>query len=58
MTLRLLGLLGLLALVAACNTVEGMGADIQQGGAAIENEANEVSDGNGGDGGGGGGTSY
>jgi predicted small secreted protein len=48
MTLRLLGMLGLLALVAACNTVEGMGEDIQQGGAAIESEANEAGTSNGG----------
>ncbi|MCK9382342.1 MAG: entericidin A/B family lipoprotein [Sulfuritalea sp.] len=32
---------GLFGTVAGCNTVEGAGKDIQQGGAAIRNEANE-----------------
>ena len=32
---------GLFGTIAGCNTVEGVGKDIQQGGKAIKNEANE-----------------
>lgn len=32
---------GLFGTVAGCNTVEGVGKDIQKGGAAIKEEANE-----------------
>ncbi len=34
--------LGLLGLLAACNTVEGLGRDVQRGGAAITDQAQEV----------------
>jgi predicted small secreted protein len=32
---------GSFATLAACNTIEGAGKDIERGGAAIKNEANE-----------------
>jgi predicted small secreted protein len=34
-------LAGMTVTLTACNTVEGAGKDIQQGGQAIKNEANE-----------------
>lgn len=34
-------LAGALATLAGCNTVEGVGKDLEQGGKAIKNEANE-----------------
>lgn len=35
--------LGILALIAAaCNTVEGVGEDVQAGGRAVENSAQDV----------------
>ena len=34
-------LAGTFAVLAGCNTVEGAGKDIERGGAAIKNEANE-----------------
>jgi entericidin B len=34
--------LGLFGTMVACNTVEGAGKDIQQGGKAIKDEAREV----------------
>jgi len=36
--------LGLFTLLAACNTVEGLGQDVQQGGAAITDTARETED--------------
>lgn len=39
--LAALFLAGLFGSVAGCNTVEGAGKDIQQGGKAIKDEANE-----------------
>jgi predicted small secreted protein len=39
--LAVLFLAGLFGAVAGCNTVEGAGKDIQQGGKAIKDEANE-----------------
>ncbi len=39
--LAALVLAGALAALAGCNTVEGVGKDIEQGGKAIKNEANE-----------------
>jgi len=39
--LAALFLAGLFGTVAGCNTVEGVGKDIQKGGNAIKNEANE-----------------
>lgn len=32
---------GVMATLTGCNTVEGAGKDIEKGGAAIKNEANE-----------------
>lgn len=40
-TLALLLLGGYLITLAGCNTVEGMGEDLEAGGEAIEEEANE-----------------
>lgn len=40
--LRTLVLTGLLALLAACNTVSGMGKDLQKGGATITDTANDA----------------
>ncbi len=34
-------LAGMMVTLSACNTVEGAGKDIQQGGKAIKDEANE-----------------
>jgi entericidin B len=34
-------LAGLFGTIAGCNTVEGVGKDLQRGGAAIRDEANE-----------------
>ncbi len=34
-------LAGAFAVLAGCNTVEGVGKDLEQGGKAIKNEANE-----------------
>ncbi len=34
-------LAGALATLAGCNTVEGFGKDVERGGKAIKNEANE-----------------
>ena len=39
--LAALFLVGAVAALTACNTVEGAGKDIQQGGKAIKDEANE-----------------
>ncbi|HYP67538.1 MAG TPA: entericidin A/B family lipoprotein [Thiobacillaceae bacterium] len=39
--LAIVFLAGAAATLTACNTVEGMGKDIQQGGAAIKDEAAE-----------------
>ena len=39
--LATLFLAGAVATLTGCNTVEGAGKDIQQGGKAIRNEANE-----------------
>ncbi len=39
--LSTLYLAGAAAMLSACNTVEGAGQDIQKGGKAISNEANE-----------------
>ncbi len=39
--LSTLYLAGAAAMLAGCNTVEGAGQDIKQGGQAIQNEANE-----------------
>ncbi|MES2181620.1 MAG: entericidin A/B family lipoprotein [Pseudomonadota bacterium] len=39
--LTTLFLAGALATLSGCNTVEGAGKDIQQGGKAIKDEANE-----------------
>jgi entericidin B len=39
--LAALFLAGLFGTIAGCNTVEGAGKDIQQGGKAIRDEANE-----------------
>lgn len=39
--LAVLFLAGLFGSIAACNTVEGAGKDIQQGGKAIKDEARE-----------------
>lgn len=39
--LAVLMLIGAAATVSGCNTVEGAGKDIQQGGKAIKDEANE-----------------
>jgi predicted small secreted protein len=36
--------MGLFALRAGCNTVEGFGQDVQQSGAAITDTANDVED--------------
>ncbi len=38
--LVLIGFLG--SLLAACNTVEGIGEDVQAGGRAVERSANDV----------------
>ena len=38
--LRMMMIAGVLAALTACNTVEGVGEDIQQGGQAIEGAAN------------------
>ena len=40
--LATLVLVGLIGNLAGCNTIEGAGKDIEQGGKAIKNEANEV----------------
>ena len=40
--MRILCPLALLALIAGCNTVEGVGRDIQSGGRAVEKAAEEV----------------
>ena len=42
--LALLVLLGALGTLAGCNTVQGAGEDIRQGGQAISNEARDVRD--------------
>ncbi len=42
--MRNLALLALMALLAGCNTVEGVGRDIQSGGRALEEAADEVKD--------------
>lgn len=43
--LRWIALLGLLgALLAGCNTMEGLGRDVQSGGEAIEDGADDVQD--------------
>ena len=39
--LAVLFVVGVSGTVAGCNTVEGVGKDIQKGGTAIKNEANE-----------------
>ncbi len=39
--LAVLMLIGAAATVSGCNTVEGAGKDIQRGGTAIKDEANE-----------------
>ena len=39
--IAMLMLIGATASLSACNTVEGAGKDIQQGGKAIKDEANE-----------------
>ena len=39
--LAVLMLIGAAATVSGCNTVEGAGKDIQEGGKAIKDEANE-----------------
>lgn len=41
-TLALMALLGICALVSACNTVEGMGRDVQGAGQAVEDSARAV----------------
>jgi len=40
--LRLLGLLVCIALLAACNTVEGVGKDVKKAGQAIEKAAEKA----------------
>jgi len=40
-TLALLFMGGYLLALAGCNTIEGMGEDLEAGGEAIEEEANE-----------------
>lgn len=40
--MRFLAFFAVLATLAACNTVEGMGQDIQAGGKAIEKAANNM----------------
>ncbi|MGF1444889.1 MAG: entericidin A/B family lipoprotein [Pikeienuella sp.] len=40
--MRTVSLFTLLALLAGCNTVEGVGRDIQSGGKAIEDAAEDV----------------
>ena len=40
--LATLFLAGLLGTLAGCNTIEGVGKDIQQGGKAIKDEAREI----------------
>ncbi len=40
--MRTLAILALTALLAGCNTVEGVGRDIQSGGRAVEEAAEEV----------------
>ena len=39
--LMLLGMFGTLSAISGCNTMAGAGKDIERGGAAIKNEANE-----------------
>jgi entericidin B len=36
--------MGLFAFLAACNTFQGLGQDVQQGGAAITDTAEDVED--------------
>ncbi|MEM8790473.1 MAG: entericidin A/B family lipoprotein [Pseudomonadota bacterium] len=42
--MRVVILLTFLGLLAACNTVEGVGRDIQSGGEAVEDGARSVKD--------------
>ena len=41
-TLTTLVLLGMLGVIAGCNTVEGMGKDIERGGEATQQTAKDV----------------
>ena len=41
-TLSTLIMLGTLAMIAGCNTVEGMGKDIERGGEATQQSAKDV----------------
>ena len=41
-TLTTLMLLGMLGVIAGCNTVEGMGKDIERGGEATQDAAKDV----------------
>jgi predicted small secreted protein len=41
-TLAILTLLGMLGMVAGCNTIEGMGKDIERGGEATQDTAKDV----------------
>ena len=39
---RIVALLAVLSLAAACNTIEGMGEDVESAGEAMEEEAEEA----------------
>lgn len=39
-------MIGAVAVLSACNTVEGVGEDVQQAGQAVEQTAEETNDGN------------
>ena len=41
-TLAILTLLGMLGIGAGCNTIEGMGKDIERGGEATQDNAKDV----------------
>ncbi|MDF0606306.1 entericidin A/B family lipoprotein [Neisseriaceae bacterium TC5R-5] len=40
---KLFSLLGLLVLLTACNTIQGVGKDVSKGGQAVEKAAKDVS---------------
>ncbi|MDX2276853.1 MAG: entericidin A/B family lipoprotein [Hyphomonadaceae bacterium] len=44
--LAMAAVIGALSVLAACNTVEGVGEDVQAAGQAVEETAQETNDGN------------
>lgn len=44
--LAMAAMIGALSVLAACNTVEGVGEDVQAAGQAVEQTAQETNDGN------------